>query len=106
MEALRRDPDSEAGTADVLFSLLDKSLVVRDLTAAFPCYRLHESMREFARLRLLESGEAETVFGRMTEHYATKCGQFAAEGRYRLADWLAWTEIEADDVRAVLAEFR
>ncbi|GAA1793257.1 LuxR family transcriptional regulator [Pseudarthrobacter sulfonivorans] len=102
VEAVCLGAGSPAGAADVLFSLVDKSLVIRDRTAGAPCYRLHESMREFAHLRLLESGETEQVYARMAAHYAAKCGQFAAEGRYRLAGWLAWTEIEADNIRAVL----
>lgn len=102
VEAVCLDPGYPAAAAGVLFPLVDKSLVVRDMTAATPCYRLHESTREFARLRLLESGGAAPVYRRLTGHYAAKCGQFAAEGRYRLAAWLSWMEIEADNVRAVL----
>lgn len=102
MEAVCIDPGSGRDGTDLLSSLVDKSLVVPDLTAAITCYRLHESMREFARLRLAESGETDHAYRKMTEHFTVKCGQFAAEGRYRLAAWLGWMEIESDNVRAVL----
>ena len=41
----------------VLSSLVDKSLLTKEDAGAVACYRLHETMREFARLKLREAGE-------------------------------------------------
>lgn len=96
-----------AGRAlDVLSSLLDKSMVGREDGAGVACYRLHETMREYARLRLRATGDEDTAERRCEEHYLAQCGRFAAEGRHRLAEWLRWMDIEADNVRAVLGRHR
>jgi predicted ATPase/DNA-binding CsgD family transcriptional regulator len=84
---------------DLLSSLIDKSLVIKEDTA---CYRLHETMREYARLKLHEAGDEDTLEQRCADHYLSRCAQFAAEGRYRLLDWLEWMELEIDNIRAVL----
>lgn len=88
-----------AHALDLLSSLLDKSLVIREDAAGVACYRLHETMREYARLELHEAGEEDVVERRCADYYLSRCLQFAAEGRYRL---LAWMELEIDNVRAVL----
>ena len=102
VEATCLDADAPLDVTDVVASLVDKSLVVRDATATLPCYRLHESMREFAQLRLTEAGEADVMDRRLAAHYVGRCAEFAVEGRRRLPEWLAWMEIEGDNVRAVL----
>jgi predicted ATPase/DNA-binding CsgD family transcriptional regulator len=91
------------GSLDVLASLVAKSLVVKADTARVACYGLHETMREFARLQLAEAGEEEDTWQRCTEYYWSRCRQSAADSRYRLAEWLAWVDLEIDNVRAVLA---
>lgn len=88
-----------AGALDLLSALLDKSLVGRDEAGGAVCYRLHETMREFARLRLREAGDQDTVERRRDDHYLTCCQVFGVEGRYRLVEWLAWTDLEIDNVR-------
>jgi len=87
---------------DLLSSLIDKSLVTKEGTAGAACYRLHETMREYARLRLHEAGDEDEVERRCADYYLSRCAHFALEGRYRLLDWLAWTELEIDNIRAVL----
>lgn len=87
---------------DLLSSLLDKSLVIREDTDGSACYRLHETMREYARLKLRESGEEDAVERRCAEYYVSCCLRFAREGRHRLLHWLGWMELEIDNVRAVL----
>jgi predicted ATPase/DNA-binding CsgD family transcriptional regulator len=91
-----------ARALDLLSSLIDKSLVTKEDAAGEACYRLHETMREYARLRTYEAGEQDAVEQRCADHYLARCALFAAEGRYRLLDWLAWMELEIDNVRAVL----
>ncbi|GAA1755541.1 LuxR C-terminal-related transcriptional regulator [Kocuria aegyptia] len=102
VEMVCLDEDSASAATELLSSLVDKSLVVRDLAARTPCYRLHESMREFGHLHLVETGEIDWMYERLATHYTRRCGQFAAEGRHRLLPWLFWMELEADNVRAVL----
>jgi predicted ATPase/DNA-binding CsgD family transcriptional regulator len=93
-------PDARA--LDVLAALVDKSLVMKEDVAGLACYRLHETMREFARIKLAEAGEQDAILARCTEYYRARCGQSALEGRYRLLDWLGWADLEIDNVRAVL----
>jgi predicted ATPase/DNA-binding CsgD family transcriptional regulator len=91
-----------AGVLDLLSSLVDKSLVIKEDAAGAAGYRLHETMREYARLELREAGEEDAVERRCADHYLSRCLRFAAEGRYRLLEWLAWMELEIDNVRVVL----
>lgn len=90
---------------DLLSSLIDKSLVIKEDTGGAACYRLHETMREYARLRLHEAGEEDAVERRCADYYLSRCAHFAAERRYRLLEWLAWTELEIDNIRAVLRRY-
>src|SRR4029077_12690975 len=83
-------------------SLVDKSLVMKEDAGGLACYRLHETMREFAGLKLREAGEQDAVELRCAEYYRSACHRSAREGRYRLLDWLAWADLEIDNVRAVM----
>jgi predicted ATPase/DNA-binding CsgD family transcriptional regulator len=91
-----------AGALELLSSLIGKSLVIKEDTAGGACYRLHETMREFARLKLREATEEDAAERRCADYYLARCARFAAEGRYRLLEWLAWMELEIDNIRAVL----
>jgi DNA-binding CsgD family transcriptional regulator len=59
-------------------------------------------MREFAGLMLREAGEDEVVELRCVEHYVSSCRRSAGWARYRLVEWLAWTDLEIDNIRSVL----
>jgi predicted ATPase/DNA-binding CsgD family transcriptional regulator len=87
---------------DLVSSLVDKSLVTKEDMPGVACYRLHETMREFAGLKLAEAGEEEAVALRCAEYYRSAFGQAALESRFRLPGWLDWAELEIDNVRAVL----
>ena len=91
-----------AGALDLLSSLVGKSLVMREDANGLACYRLHETMREFARLKLAAAGEREAVELRCAEYYRSRCQRPVLEGRYRLAEWLGWADLEIDNIRAVL----
>ena len=91
-----------AGALDLLSSLIDKSLVIRQDAVGAACYRLHETMREYARLRLQEAGQEDAVARRCADYYLSRSVQFAIEGRSRLLPWLDWAELEIDNIRAVL----
>ncbi|GAA1021623.1 LuxR family transcriptional regulator [Acrocarpospora pleiomorpha] len=87
---------------DVLSSLVGKSLVMKEDAKGFACYRLHETMREYAAIKLREAGEEETLERRCAEYYGARCRRSAAEARFRLVEWLEWMDLEIDNVRFIL----
>jgi predicted ATPase/DNA-binding CsgD family transcriptional regulator len=93
-------PATEA--SDLLSSLVDKSLLIHEDFGARRCYRLHETMREYATLKLREADEDDSLSERCAEYYRTTCLAVEDEGRYGLPDWLSWVELEIDNIRTVL----
>ena len=87
---------------DLLSSLVDKSLVMMEDSRGFACYRLHETMREYSRIKLREAGEEEFTIRQFVEHYSSRCRRSAAAAQFRLLDWLEWMDVEIDNVRFVL----
>jgi len=90
-----------ADALDLLTSLVDKSLAVYEEQAGEARYRLLETVREYARDRLLESGEMEEVrerhfafFLRMAEEIEPKLTGLEQ------AAWLDRLEGEHDNLRA------
>ena len=103
VEAVCTSDDAPVADAlDLLASLVDKSLVMKEDVQGVACYRLHETMREYSALRLVEAGEEVDTAERCTEYYWSRCEQAEEEARYRLADWLDWMDLEIDNIRAVL----
>ena len=96
------DDVPSSAALNLVSSLLDKSLVSKEDNGAVTGYRLHETMREYARLKLSEQDGSAILSERYVDHYLTRCLRFAAEGRFRLLDWLAWMELEIDNVRSIL----
>ncbi len=91
-----------AQALDLLSSLVDKSLVMKEEAGDLACYRLHETMREYARLQLRGAGEEGVVELRCAEYYRSRCRRSAASARYGLLEWLEWMDLEIDNVRSVL----
>jgi predicted ATPase/DNA-binding CsgD family transcriptional regulator len=87
---------------DMLTSLVDKSLVTKEDVKSIACYRLHETMREYATLKLRDGHEQETLGERCLEYYRTTCLRFADQARYRLLEFLTWADLEIENIRAVL----
>jgi predicted ATPase/DNA-binding CsgD family transcriptional regulator len=86
---------------DLVTSLVDKSLVVADDDRARTRYRLLETIRQFALVRLEASGEAEAV----REAHAALQLQLAAEAERRFMsddELAAQEEAEHDNLRAAL----
>ena len=80
VEAVCASDDAPAAeTLDLLSSLVDKSLVTKEETRGLACYRLHETMREFARLKLAEAVEEEATELRCAGYYRARCAQSARE---------------------------
>jgi len=91
-----------ARALDLMASLVDKSLVSREDANGIACFRLHETMREYARLKLKEAGEEDIVELRCTQYYLAGCQRPGREVRLRLLEWLPWADLEIDNIRAVL----
>ncbi|WP_338200800.1 NB-ARC domain-containing protein [Candidatus Nephthysia bennettiae] len=103
VESVCTSDDVPAACAlDLLSSLVDKSLAMKEDVRGLACYRLHQTMREYAELKLREAGEVEVVELRCAEHYRSKCRRSAAEAHTALLEWLAWMDLEIDNLRAVL----
>jgi DNA-binding CsgD family transcriptional regulator/tetratricopeptide (TPR) repeat protein len=99
------DAEAVSGSGSVLgelSSLVDKSLVIKEDVRGVACYRLHETMREYAARKLREAGEEEATLRRCTDYYVTTAQRMALGARLRLPQWLAWVELEIDNMRAVL----
>jgi len=89
---------------DGLASLVDKSLILRDERADVePRFSTFETVREFARERLADSGEESTV----RRAHAAYCLVLAEEGNPELdapdrAAWLERCDLEIDNFRSAL----
>jgi predicted ATPase len=89
---------------DLLTHLVDKSLVVVEEQAEAGRYRLLETIRQYARDKVFESGEAEAVRDRHLEFFLRFAEE--AEPKLRGAEQLAWlerVETEHDNLRTALA---
>jgi predicted ATPase/DNA-binding CsgD family transcriptional regulator len=102
-EAVCGGVDAPAEQAlDLVSSLVDKSLLVKEDVSGVACYRQHETMREFSHLKLVDAGEEESAELRCADYYRSKCHGSGLEGRRRLPEWLAWVDLEIDNLREVL----
>jgi predicted ATPase/DNA-binding CsgD family transcriptional regulator len=97
--------DAEAvcgGTLELMSSLVDKSLVIKEDARGVACYRLHETMREYAREKLQQAGESAATMEKCVDHYVTTTEVASPEARFHLIEWLAEMDLEIDNIRAVL----
>ena len=94
----------EAGDVlDLLTSLCDKSLAVPEPAGTSTRYQFLETVRQYSRDRLLESGDVEAVRGRHRDYFVA----LAEEAEPHLTGpeqigWLNRLEAEHDNLRAVL----
>jgi len=94
-----------AEALDTLSHLVDKNLVTVDRPErGEPRYRLLETIREYARARLLESGEQERIHSQHLDYFL----QVAEEAEPKLegsdqAAWISRLQLEPDNLRAALA---
>src|SRR5262249_57441772 len=69
-ESVCTAPDMPAGQVlDLIASLVDKSLVVKEDAGGLACYRLHETMREFAGLKLAQAAEKDPLHRPSTPYH-------------------------------------
>ena len=60
-------------TLDLLSSLVDKSLLMKEDFGRHDCYRLHETMREYAMLKLRDEHEDDDLAERCIDYYWKTC---------------------------------
>jgi predicted ATPase/DNA-binding CsgD family transcriptional regulator len=91
-----------ASALDLLSSLVEKSLVIKEDARSTAVYRLHETMREYAGVKLREAGEQLNTEQRCVDYYVSRCQGSVFDARYNLVAWLEWMDLEIDNVRSVL----
>ena len=91
-----------AQALDVLSALVDKSLVTKEDVRRVACYRLHETMREYASLKLRDAAEEEVLDESFVEYYRIRCLEAEDDARHRTLEWLQWVELEIDNIRSAL----
>lgn len=105
-----------AQSLDVLSSLVDKSLVTKEDVRTLATFRLHETMREYAGLKLRDADEVDLLDDVYVEHYRTRCRDLRAvllrdiraahqsrdRGQHLTVQWLQWVDLEIDNIRSAL----
>jgi predicted ATPase/class 3 adenylate cyclase len=97
------DATDEIAALEALSSLVDKSLVQADQSAGVMRYRLLESTRQYAREKLVDSGEYATAVSAHAAAFLALAEQF--ELRYETtpdSEWFAQVTLELENWRAVL----
>jgi non-specific serine/threonine protein kinase len=86
---------------DLLTQLVNKSLVTMDDEGDEPRYRLLETVRQYARDKLMEAGEAEEMRNRHLDYFVqlTESAEQALIG-YAALSWINRLEAESDNLRA------
>jgi predicted ATPase/DNA-binding CsgD family transcriptional regulator len=98
---VREEPVDTA--IDVLGGLVDKSLVIADVTVGSVRYRLLETMREYGWEKLRLAGEEPVIRDRHRDWFLAQAEEADAEIRSsKQESWLIHLEREHDNLRAVL----
>src|SRR3979490_166297 len=94
----------QSSVLELLSSLIEKSFVARMPAAAIARYRLHETMREYALLKLRDANEQAITMKAFVGFYSAMCkgGEEAAQS-VNVVEWLKRMDGDADNVRAALA---
>ena len=100
------DERTSTGVLEVLSGLVERSFVMREGTTTRARYRLHETMREFALLRLAEANEEAAARSAHLDYFSSLCtlSEFdpAADGGAATLAALDELDLEADNIRAAL----
>lgn len=95
-----------AGVLDSLSALVERSFVTREGTSGRARYRLHETMREFALMRLIEADEEGVARDAHLSFFAGLCRftelDSAGAGDVSTLASLDELDLEADNIRAAL----
>ncbi|SOJ55866.1 Putative HTH-type transcriptional regulator [Mycobacterium simulans] len=85
---------------DGLTLLVEKSLVVANETTGRTCYRMLETMRQYALEKLDEAGEVDAVRSRHRDHYTGLASLLDNPGHADYAQRLDHAETQIDNLRA------
>lgn len=97
------DPLEPYDVLDILDSLVEKSLVMLDEREAAARYRMLETIRDYAREKLDQAGDAAPTAARHCEHFfamAKAANQGLAGADH--AEWIWRVEDELDNLRAAI----
>lgn len=83
----------------LVWSLVDRSLVVADLGASETRYRLLDTIRRFSRWRLEDTGETDTVATAVARSLLERLGPWHPTD----ARWVEAVGVEVDNLRSLLA---
>ena len=103
LQAVEEMASPEVDALDVIGSLVDKSLVRQDEVGGEPRFTMLETIREYAREKLEESGEA----GEIRRHHALYFLELAEQAEPYLSSveqtvWFNRLDAEHDNLRAML----
>jgi predicted ATPase/class 3 adenylate cyclase/tetratricopeptide (TPR) repeat protein len=85
--------------AELVWSLVDRSLVAADLTANATRYRLLDSTRSYGRRLLDEAGETTGVAVGLAESFLDRLGPWLPANR----QWVGDVGVELDNLRALIS---
>jgi len=102
-EVCAPEPLALEDLVDLLTSLVDKSLVMAEEADESVRYRMLETIREYARAKLIESDETDMISLRHCDYYLAKAKQ-ARTGMQgsEQARWVARLEADHDNLRAAI----
>ncbi|MEV5831965.1 protein kinase [Nocardia sp. NPDC052112] len=91
---------------DVLSALVDKSILVRDEADSVVRFRMLETLRDYGRQKLRESGEYQQLRRRHRDWYEQLAVDAEAEWiSHRQPDWIARLDREQPNLREALESF-
>jgi predicted ATPase/DNA-binding CsgD family transcriptional regulator len=97
---------TKAGVLDALTGLVERSFIIREGTTGRARYRLHETMREFAGLQLIDAHELAVVRGAHLAFFSHLCrfSEFENAGPNdpSTLESLDQLDAEADNIRVAL----
>jgi len=98
------EPLAPEDIVDLLVSLVDKSLVMPEESESGTRYRMLETIRDYARIKLIERGELEKLSSRHCDYYfvMAKAGNRGLQGPEQ-AEWIPRLESDHDNMRAAIA---
>jgi predicted ATPase len=98
------EPLAPEDIVDLLVSLVEKSLVMPEESECGTRYRMLETIRDYARMRLIERGEQERLSSRHCDYYfvMAKAGNRGLQGPEQ-AEWIPRLEADHDNMRAAIA---
>ncbi len=88
---------------DLLTQLVNKSLIVVDDEATEPRYRLLETVRQYARDKLLEMGETEQTRSKHFDYFFSLAKRAGAKlHSFGASEWVDRLDLEHDNLRAAM----